>query len=162
MKKVDPAKVRFVEGDSFHQDAVAVSDWLRTCRAPPFPSLARVLQHALPSLSEDEANEIFRSMEDGPCAGGFSDFERDWLLLLRAVGRRDAAGMVAAARAALSREADLSPPTLHYAVAAALLGSIAQGDVAGAREIWSRSGKSIPVEDDLFLRTLVARIGAYR
>jgi hypothetical protein len=38
-----------------------------------------------------------------------------------------------------------------------MLGSIAQKDLAGARELWSREGGSIDLTDDLLLRVLVAR-----
>jgi uncharacterized membrane-anchored protein len=53
-----------------------------------------------------------------------------------------------------------APLALHYAVAAGMLGALAQGDAAGAREIWMRHGHSIRADDDLLLRVLVARTAA--
>jgi hypothetical protein len=41
-----------------------------------------------------------------------------------------------------------------------MLGSLAQGDAAGARQLWLREGRSLEMEDDLLLRVLVARSGA--
>jgi spermidine synthase len=157
LKRVDANEVRFVASDDLHEDARKVSRWLGTCGTPPFASLVRVLQRSLADLSSDEADAIFRSIDSGRCGDGFRPFERDWLGLLHAVGRRDAPGMVAAAGQVLVEERELSAPSVHYAVAAGMLGALAQGDMTGAREIWVRYGQSIPVTDDLLLRALVAR-----
>ena len=159
---IDANEMRVVKSDELHQDALAVSRWLRECGAVPFASLVRMLQGTLADVSVDEANGIFRALESNRCAASFSPFERRWLGLLHAVGRRDAAAMRAGALDALSRPEELSPQALHYAVAAGMLGSVAVDDLAGAREIWERSGGSIRAEDSLLLRILVARSGARR
>ena len=158
----DPARDRVIVSDELHQDALAVSRWRRTCGPAPFPSLVRVLQYTVPELSIQEVEAIFRELGSGPCAASFPPVERQWLTLLRAVGWRDGAGMASAARRLLSTEPVLSPQSRHYAVAAGMLGALAQGDPAGAREIWSRFGTPIASDRDLLLRTLVTRAGARR
>jgi len=105
-------------------------------------------------------NGVFRSLDASRCAASFSDFERRYLGLLQAVGRRDAAAMRALALDALSRPQELSAPALHYVVAAGMLGSLALDDAAGARQVWAKSGGAVRMEDDLLLRTLVARAEA--
>lgn len=159
-RATDPAQQRLIASDELHEDALAVSRWLRTCGPAPFPSLVRVLQHVVPDLSIQEVDAIFRELGSGACAASFSPVERQWLTLLRAVGWRDGAGMTSAARKLLSMEPVMSPPSRHYAVAAGMLGAIAQGDPAGAREIWSRFGGSIASDRELLLRMLVTRSGA--
>ena len=159
LERVDPRKVRFIASDDLHDDACSVATWLEGCGTPPFPSLARVLQRSLADLSVDEADAIFRSLHSSRCAFSLNPLERDWLDLLHAVGRRDPAGMIAGARRVLVEPRALSAPAVRYAVAAGMLGALAQGDVAGASEVWTRYGSSIAVADDLLLRTLVARTG---
>jgi len=153
----DATRVRLVASDELQQDAASVSEWLRTCGPLPFASLVRVLQRSLSELSLDEADAIFQSIESGRCAPALSRLEREWFDLLHAVGLRDPAGMEAGARQVLSHPGELSPPAVRYAVAAGMLGAITRGDLAGAREIWSRHGGSIPSSGELLLRMLVER-----
>jgi len=153
----DATRVRFVASDELQQDAASVSEWLRTCGPMPFASLVRVLQRSLSELSLDEADAIFQSIESGRCAPVLSRLEREWFDLLHAVGLRDPAGMEVGARLVLSHQGELSPPAVRYAVAAGMLGAITRGDLAGAREIWSRHGGSIPSSGELLLRMLVER-----
>ena len=162
LRKVDPAKVRFVLSDDLHEDAKAVSEWLRSCGALPFPSVVRVLQRCLPDLSADEADAIFNALESGGCAPRVLGMERDWLELLHSVGARDPAGMASGARKLLAQPAGMSAPAVRYAVAAGMLGSIVRGDLAGARELWSRHGGGVPLSDDWLLRMMVARVEGAR
>jgi hypothetical protein len=158
----DASKVRLVASDELQQDAASVSEWLRTCGPIPFASLVRVLQRSLSELSLDEAEAIFQSIESGRCAPALSRLEREWFDLLHAVGLRDPAGMEAGARLVLSHQGELSPPAVRYAVAAGMLGAITRGDLAGAREIWSGHGGSIPSSGELLLRMLVERSGGQK
>jgi hypothetical protein len=45
-------------------------------------------------------------------------------------------------------------------VVAGLLGSIASGDLAGARDLWTRYASPVGATDDLLLRVLAARLEA--
>jgi spermidine synthase len=153
----DASRVRLVASDELQQDAASVSEWLRTCGPMPFASLVRVVQRSLSELSLDEAEAIFQSIESGRCAPALSRLEREWFDLLHAVGLRDPAGMEAGAKLVLSHQGELSPPAIRYAVAAGMLGAITRGDLAGAREIWSGHGGSIPSSGELLLRMLVER-----
>ena len=162
VRATDPEQVRFIASDELHEDARAVSSWLRTCGPAPFSSLVRVLQHVVPDLSIQEVDAIFRQLGSGPCAVSFSPVERQWLTLLRAVGWRDPAGMASASQKLLSMEGVLGPQARHYAVAAGMLGAIAQGDSATARGIWLQYGGSIDKSRALLLRTLVTRSGVAR
>ncbi len=51
----------------------------------------------------------------------------------------------------------LDPPLRRYLVAAGMLGSITQGDLAAARELWSAHERSIDIANDLLLQVLVSR-----
>jgi hypothetical protein len=56
----------------------------------------------------------------------------------------------------LSQSQGLPPDAISYLVSVAMLGSLAQGDRAGALQLWSRYEKALGTRDDLLLRLLVA------
>jgi hypothetical protein len=57
----------------------------------------------------------------------------------------------------LSDHPGLDPALRRYLVAAGMLGSITQGDLAAARELWSAHERSIDIANDLLLQVLVSR-----
>ena len=77
--------------------------------------------------------------------------------MLEAIGRRDGRETAAASRAVLAAEPRLDPASRRFLVTAGMLGSLAQGNVTDARDLWLREGRSIELADDLLLRVLVAR-----
>jgi hypothetical protein len=80
--------------------------------------------------------------------------------VLEAVGRRDGRQTAATSRAVLAAQPRLDPGSRRFLVTAGMLGSLAQDDIAAARDLWLREGRSIGLSDDLLLRVLVARSGA--
>jgi hypothetical protein len=65
--------------------------------------------------------------------------------------------MAETARNLLAAEPDLGASSERYLVAAGMLGSIAQGRPADARDLWARHERSLGPGQDLLLRVLVAR-----
>jgi hypothetical protein len=72
-----------------------------------------------------------------------SQIERNWLSLFRAVGLRDAAGMVEHARTLLKGKKTLVGEAGRYILAAGMLGSIVSGDHTGARDLWNSYGDKL-------------------
>jgi hypothetical protein len=108
-------------------------------------------------LTASDLDEIWWALASSGCPRRFSQRDRDWIAVLQAIGRRDGARMATSARRLLEAEPDLGVPSRRYVVAAAMLCSIAQGDPAAARELWSRYASSLGPAEDLLLGLLVAR-----
>jgi len=152
---------KVVAWSDLHEQAQRLSRWLRTCDAPalPLPDFIPVAQLLITDLKPPELDAVWRSI-DSACGGNPSQRERSWLDFFRAAGHRDGTAMAVTARRLLDMEVTLTGPTQRYLVVAGLLGSIASGDVAGARDLWTRYSSPVGGTDDLLLRVLVARLGA--
>jgi spermidine synthase len=156
------AEDQLVESRELHEHARALSRWLEDCERRPVPltSIIRVFQSMVADLSAGELDQVWWALASSGCPRHFSAQDRDWVALLQAIGRRDGARMATSARRLLAAEPGLSVPSRRYLVAAGMLGSIAQKDLAGARELWSGNAGSLGSTGDLLLRVLVARSGS--
>jgi predicted membrane-bound spermidine synthase len=139
--------------------ARVVSDWMGACQRQPVPlaSLVRVLQAMVADLTPGDLDAVWWALSSSGCPRRFSAQDRDWIALLQAIGRRDGARMADAARQLLVAEPDLGVSSKRYLVAAGMLGAIAHGSPADARELWKRHEKSLGQDQDLLIRVLVAR-----
>jgi hypothetical protein len=148
-----------VRSQDLHDEARRLAEWLRSCEghALPLRSLVRVAESMLAQLTPGDLGAIWHAVR--ACGASLSARDREWLAVLEAIGRRDGARAAAAARAALAAEPRLDRGSRRFLVTAGMLGSLAQGDVAAARNLWAIEGASISLEDDLLLRVLVARSG---
>jgi predicted membrane-bound spermidine synthase len=154
--RVDPDS-RFVVSDDLHQQAGELSVWLRDCQTRPMPlrSLLRVAQSTVSQLTPFDLDAIWAEFH--ACEPRLSRTDRAWLSVLEALGRRDARVSASAARSLLADDAPRDPIARRFLLTAGMLGSIAQGDGPGARELWTRNRASIDARADLLLRMLVAR-----
>jgi len=148
-----PAEIR--------EDANRVTRWFRDCADPrqepgPVARLVYISPHILPFLTPRELQALWDWLESGRCAGSLSPPERAWLDLLKAVGARDGPRMAETGRTLLDQAQGLPPDAISYLVSVAMLGSLAQGDRAGALQLWSRYETALGTRDDLLLRLLVA------
>ncbi|HWE22352.1 MAG TPA: hypothetical protein VG496_00300, partial [Myxococcales bacterium] len=153
------ANDQVVQSKELHDHARTVSDWLGDCAHRPVPltSIVRVFQSMVAALPAPDLDEVWWAIASSGCASRFSAQDRDWVALLQAIGQRNGARMAAAARRLLDAEPGLSISSKRYLVAAGMLGSIAQHDPAGARDLWSRHAAALAGTEDLLLRFLVAR-----
>ena len=142
--------------------ARAVSQWLADCERRPVPltSLVRIGQAMVADLTPGDLDTVWWALSSTGCPRRFSAQDREWVALLQAIGRRDGARIAEAARRILTAEPDLGASSKRYLVAAGMLGSIAQGNAAQARDLWARHGASLGADPDLLLRVLVARSNA--
>jgi hypothetical protein len=82
--------------------------------------------------------------------------ERQWIELMKAVGKRAAPEMVRLAEALLAKPSDLPAGHRQYLLAAAMAGHIAQGKRAEAVALWTRYPKEADYAEDIGLRLLYA------
>ena len=115
----------------------------------------------IPYLSSAELAPFWHTLETGACSTDRDSFEWQWYALFKAVGRRDGQGMLQGARTLLASRNYLILPERKYLLAAGMVGALAQGEQAAARELWDRYrtaafGEGSP---DLLFRLLAAESG---
>jgi hypothetical protein len=150
----------FIVSPELHEHARVLAEWLGNCagRALPLRNLLRVAEAILAELTPRDLETIWSAVRR--CDRSLSPRDREWLGVLEAVGRRDGRQTAATSRAVLAAQPRLDPGSRRFLVTAGMLGSLAQDDIAAARDLWLREGRSIGLSDDLLLRVLVARSGA--
>jgi hypothetical protein len=134
--------------------------WLTACRAgipAPFPldAFLHVAVTAFPLLSAADLEPVWTGVDAAACRAAMQPSAAAWVELLRAVGRRDAAGMAASGAIVLaSGRVDGVP--LRYAVASTMLGLVASGNRDAARQVWERHRATLSGTPDLALDVLAA------
>jgi len=146
------------------QQAATVRDLFWSCRDAQAQirsagSLFAVSVAMTPYLTPSELDAVWRTLERGPCAASLSPRIRQLTVLFKAIGRRDASAMSAAAAKLLEESGAMTPSTVKYLTAAAMLGSLAQSDPAASLDVWNREkallfGGRTP---DLLFQLLVAQ-----
>jgi spermidine synthase len=109
-------------------------------------------------LTPGELAAVWNKLESGGCTRSLSPFERNWIALFKAIGKRDAPSMVWAASTVLEKGQTMPPAMTKYGVVSGMLGCLMQGDRAGSLRLWQtyRSGILGAGEPDLLLRLLIA------
>jgi predicted membrane-bound spermidine synthase len=127
-----------------------------------------LLGEMFPYLTTADFDRLWKSLDTGAFAQAESPSERQWLGLIRAIGERDAGGMLEHARDLLANQPNLDPLAQSYLLSCGLLGAVAEGNRAEARGLLSRYGYLTSLNNDeltlgsrqigLLLRLLVADI----
>ncbi len=101
---------------------------------------------------------VWNKLESGPCDRFLSLAEKNWIALFKAVGRRDAVGMVNGARVLLENVQRMDPEPSGFLVASGMVGYLMQGDREGSLRLWNayRSHLFGTRQPDLFFRLLAA------
>jgi hypothetical protein len=107
-------------------------------------------------LSAEEAKAVWDRIERSSCGPRTGSSERQWIELMRAVGRRAAADMARLAEILLAKPSDLPAGHRQYLLAAAMAGHLAQGKRAEAVALWTRYPKDADFSEDIGLRLLYA------
>jgi hypothetical protein len=123
----------------------------------PFPvdALVHVAVSAFPLVSAVDLEPVWTGLDGAACRAAMAPPEAAWLELLRAVGRREAAGMAAAGAIVLA-SGRLEGVPLRYAVASTMLGLVASGNRDAARQVWERHRAALAGPPDLALDVLAA------
>lgn len=110
-------------------------------------------------LTAAQSRSLWQDLAPDACRGALAPEAALWLRLFEAVGQRDARAMADAAdRLLQAGDSRKSPVYQRYLVNAALLGHLASGNRAAARELWLAVGLRLMEKDpeDLTLRLLGA------
>jgi hypothetical protein len=105
---------------------------------------------------------VWAKVETLPCAQALVGAQRDWLELMKAVGRRDAPAMAETSARLFANHEDRTALRRRYLLAAGMLGNIVAGRPNDARALWEEQAaraleKNAP---SLMLRILAAHAGA--
>ncbi len=146
---------------AFQKDLELTRARLIDCRDPErsdiwFHSLYQLARTFNPMLSADEAGALWDRLDRSACASRIGGDEREWMDLMKAVGRRDAPQMAQLAEALLAKPSDLPTGHRQYLMAAGMIGHLAQGKRAQAAALWNRYPKDVDLTNDIGLRLLYA------
>ena len=121
-----------------------------------FHSLYQLARTFNPMLSAADAGPVWDRIERSPCSSPLGADKREWIDLMKAVGRRDAPRMAQLADALLAKTSDLPTGHRQYLIAAAMTGHLAQGKRAEASALWNRYPQDVDDTNDVGLRLLYA------
>jgi spermidine synthase/MFS family permease len=149
--------------ESIRSDALLVKKLFHRCDASASRDEALRSLHAtairmIPYLTPGELAAVWQRLESGPCAKALPPSFKKTVELFKATSRRDSKRMAAIAEELLVEDDHLTPGNRKYLLATAMLGSVAHGDYAATRSLWSRyqsmwfGGR----ESDLLFRLLAA------
>jgi spermidine synthase len=146
---------------AFQKDLELTRTRLIDCRDPErsdiwFQSLYQLARTLNPMLSAAEAGSVWDRIERSACSTRLSPEERQWIDMMKAVGRRDAPQMAQLGEALLAKPSQLPPGHRQYLIAAGMTGYLAQGKPAEARALWSRYPQDVEGTNDAGLRLLYA------
>ncbi len=130
-------------------------DWWKAILDP----VARVL----PFLTSEQTSAILQKIEHSACAESYSITQRDFLALLKAVGKRDPVLMARYATRMLQQmkeEKEINPDLLGYTLSAGMLGYLASDKKHEARLLWQEYGHLLPPQyiAATSIRLLVAQL----
>src|SRR5260221_4848302 len=107
-------------------------------------------------LPADEAGALWERIDRSACASRIGGDEREWMDLMKAVGRRDAPQMARLGESLLAKPSDLPAGHRQYLMAAGMAGYLVQGQRAQAAGPWTRYPKDVESTNDIGLRLLYA------
>jgi len=113
---------------------------------------------AFPHLAAPDADGVWQHWRTSDCHSRLAPAGLEWLELLRAVGRRDPAGMAVRAQQLLVGVGAAHDERQRYLLGAGMLGALALGRAETAWELWTAHAPAAPGDDppDLALRLLAA------
>jgi len=125
-------------------------------------AMLHVVADFVPCWSPEQLSQILKSIETSSCSKYLSDSQRDFIELIKAVGKKDAAGMAQYSKKLLEQmeknavDADL----LEYTLSAGMLGDLAVGNIQEAGLLWRKYGPLLPVKNaqSITVQLLVTRL----
>jgi len=133
---------------SLQKDLELVRLRLLECRQPRehdvwLHAAVRVAQAINPYLAPDDALPVWSGIMTTPCFRTLSDYQRDWIALLRAVAARDAEAMALLGARQLGVHPGMNDEAKEYVLMAAMAGHLARREPAAASALWEKHGPSL-------------------
>jgi len=116
--------------------------------------------HVVPFLNPDELDAVWKNLESGACVRSFTLRDRQWIALLKAVGKKDGRTMAGTARALLEQEQDLSEGPMTYLIATGMLGHLVQGEREESLRLWQKYQSRIGGDQQALLFRFLAALSA--
>jgi spermidine synthase len=133
--------------------SAATREWWQT--------ILYAVAYIIPNLSQQQSSSLVQLLLAPGCSKHYTDSQRNFLFLLDAVGRRDAALMSRYATVLLQHADDvmMNADLLEYILSAGMLGNITAGRRAEAALLWDRYSHLLPPanRESLPTRFLVAQ-----
>jgi len=159
---VEPAPLPAEQRESFRLQADEI---LANCRQPPGGdsvfALMRIGTSLAPFLRPEELAPLWPKIEAMPCVSVLAAGRRDWLELVRAVGRRDAIGMANTTASLFAQNEDSTSLRRRFLLGAGMLGNVAAGRPEVAANLWEHHAASLfnTTPPTLMMRILAAHAG---
>ena len=116
----------------------------------------------VPYLSNEQVKGLMQLVETPSCAKHFSNAQRDFILLIKAVWKKDPALMARYSKELLTHmeNKSLDAAVVEYILTAGMLGSLSSGDTQQARLLWNKYGPLLPNKNlqSLSTRLLVSHL----
>ena len=107
-------------------------------------ALVAIAQEMNPFLPPEEAERVWQRLVAAPCHAGLATSQQQWIELLRAIGRRDAARMGELGAQMLAAQAEINADSRELLWMAALTGRLAAGEREAALKLWEDYAERMP------------------
>ena len=114
----------------------------------------------VPYSTPEQLAVLWRKVESPTCWARLEIPQRDFVMLMKAIGKRDAPVMAKSARKLLEEVKSMSQPILEYILSAGLLGSLTTGNVQDAKSLWKQHSSRLDggASHSLLIRLIVANM----
>ena len=127
-------------------------------------AMLHIIADFVPCWSPEQLSVLLHNIETSSCAKHLSVSQRDFIALIKAVGKKDAAGMAQYSRKLLEQmdQNALDADLLEYTLSAGMLGYLSVGNIQEAVFLWEKYGPLLPVKNSqsLTIRLLVTRFSS--
>lgn len=103
-------------------------------------TLLRFIAGLVPNLSPEQLKQLFQRIEIPSCLKNYSYFQREFIGLLKSVGRRDPLLMTHHAENLLKESKSDDSDILEYVLSAGMLGDLSLGKRQDAQLLWEAYG----------------------
>lgn len=107
----------------------------------------RTIAFLVPYLSPEQLEQLFQRINTPSCVRHYSSSQRDFVSLLKAVGKQDPAHMARYAENLLKDPKAVDADLLKYALSAGMLGSLSSGKIQDAQLLWKTYGPRLTNEN---------------
>jgi predicted membrane-bound spermidine synthase len=125
-------------------------------------AMLHIVADFVPCWSPEQLSRLLRGIETSSCSKYLSDSQRDFIALIKAVGREDPVRMSHYSRELLAqaREHAVDADLLEYILSAGMLADLSVGNRQEACDLWGEYGPMLPVKNaqSFTLRLLVSHL----
>ena len=114
-----------------------------------------VVRRLLPFVTASEMEQVWEKFEAEKCWLVLDKIRKDFILMWKALGYREASGMIQFGNSILQAPVTFSPRMVHHIVSIVMLGHVSLGNLEEARKVWTDHENELRVEDKNSLQTRI-------